>query len=175
MNRPRGRDSTNTIQLLILIVGFLLLVYYGFTSLIARDPLWFAGGFRGQASRIVVYHAGQRTELRPGEAGFDELAGAVETSLDQGFARLTSIGLSEPSLQDAYTQFVTLEVFYERPIELHTWFVPGRTTQLLFLITGRYSEMSVVFLGQGGKYRSGAPVLETVEPVREAVKSLGYY
>ena len=175
MNRPSGRDSTNTIQLLIIIVGFLLLVYYGFTSLIARDPLWFAGGFRGQASRIVVYHAGQRTELRPGQAGFDELASAVETSLDQGFARLTSIGLSEPSLQDAYTQSVTLEVFYERPIELHTWFVPGRTTQLLFLITGRYSEMSVVFLGQGGEYRSGAPVLETVEPVREAVKSLGYY
>jgi len=46
---------------------------------------------------------------------------------------------------------------------------------MLFLITGPYAEMSVVLLGEQGKYRAGAPVLKTMEPVREALKSLGFY
>ena len=114
MSRPTGEDRTNTLQLLIVIVGFLLLAYYGMIALTSRDPLWFLGGFEGQPSRIVVYHAGQRaggvhpTELLPGEAGFDELASAAQTSLDQGFARLTTLGLSQKSLQEAYTRCVTL-------------------------------------------------------------------
>jgi hypothetical protein len=175
MSRPRKKDRTNTISLVILVVGFAVLAYYAITSLTARDPLWFTGQFEGQISRIVVYHAGQRTKLAPEQADFDELADAVQTSLAEGFARLTSLGLSEESQQDAYTKYVTLEVFFERPVELHTWFVTGRTTQMLFLITGRHSEMSVVFLGDEGRYRSGAPVLETMEPIREAVQSLGFY
>ena len=175
MSRPTRRDRTNTIQLLVLIVGCLLLAYWAIISLTARDLLWFLGGFEGRPSRIVVYHGGQRSELLPGQAGFDELAGAVQTSLDQGFERLSNLGLSEHSLQEAYTRYVTLEVFFEQPVELHTWFNTGRTTQVLFLITGLHSEMSVVLLGQDGRYRSGAPVLKTMEPIREVLQSLGYY
>jgi len=169
------KDSTNTIYLVIVIVGFVLLAYYGMIALTAHDPLWFLGGFYGQPSRIVVYRAGQRTELLPGQAGFDELAGAVQTSLDQGLARTTHLGLSERSLQDAYTRYVTLEVFFDQPVTLHTWFDIGRTTQMLFLITGPYAEMSVVLLGEQGRYRAGAPVLKTLEPIREALKSWGFY
>ena len=175
MNQPTRKDRTNTVQLLVLIIGCILLTYFvsiGFTS---RDPLWFSGGFQDQPSRIVVYHAGQRTELLPGQAGFDELATAVQTSLDQGFARLTNVGLSERSRQEAYTQFVTLEAFFDQPAKLHAWFNPGRTTQMLFPITGRHSEMSVVLLGEEDQYRAGAPVLKNMEPIREALKSLGFY
>lgn len=174
MDRPTSKDRTNTIPLLILIAGFVILFYYGITSLSARDPLWFASEFKGQPSRIIVYDGGQRTELRPGQADFDALAGAVQKSLSAGFARLTKLGLSEQSLQEAYARDVTLEVFFAEPVELHTWFDPGQTTQMLFLISGPYADMSVVLLGEEGQYRAGAPVLKTMEPIRETLQSLGF-
>jgi len=175
MNEPPKKDRTNIIQLLIVLVAAVLVAYCAMVGLTARDPLWFLGGSEAHPSRIVVYHAGQRTELVPGQGGFEDLASAVETSLAQGFARLSSLGLSDKSLQDAYTQFITLEVFFDQPVRLHTWFYAGRTTQMLFPITGRHSEESVVLLGQRGKYRAGAPVLNTTEPIREALRAHGFY
>ncbi len=175
MSRTTRKDRTNTIQLLILLVGFVLLFYCAITSLTAREPLWFLSDFKGQPSHIVVYHAGQRTELGAGQAGFNELTGAVETSLAGGFVQLTSLGLSEHSLEEAYTRYVTLEIFFDQPVELRTWFNPGRTTHMLFLITGPYSDMSVVLLGDEGQYRAGAPALKTIEPIREALKALMFY
>jgi hypothetical protein len=174
MRRTR-QVRTNAIQLLLLMVGFVLLAYYATVSLTARDPLWFLREFKDQPSRIVVYNAGQRTELLPGQAGFDELAVAVQTSLAQGFARLTNIGFSEETLQNAYIQSVTLEVFFAQPVRLHAWFPTGRTTQMLFPITGRHSELSVVLLGDRRQYRAGAPVLNTTEPILEALEALDFY
>jgi hypothetical protein len=103
------------------------------------------------------------------------LADAIQISLAEGFARLSNLGFSEGSLQDAYAQYITLEIFFDGPIELHAWFPTGRTTQMLFPITGRHSGMSVVLLGDEGQYRAGAPVLNSTEPIREALKTLGYY
>ena len=175
MNQPPRQADTNTAQLLILVAGLLLLCSYATVSLSARDLLWFLGDFEDRPSRVVVYHSGQRTELLPGQPGFDELASAVQASLAQGFARLTSTGFSEQSLQDAYTQYLTLEVFFDQPVELRTWFYAGRTTQMLFPITGRHSELPLVLLGEGGQYRAGAPILKTTDPIQEALKSLGFY
>jgi hypothetical protein len=175
MNRSPGKDRTNTIPLLILIAGFVFLFYYGITSLSARDPLWFASEFKDQPTRIVIYSEGQSTELRPGEADFDALAQAVQASLSRGFARLTKLGLSEHTLQQAYARDVTLEVFFMQPVELHTWFDTGRTTQMLFPITGPYADPPVILLGDDGQYRAGAPVLKTMEPIHKALGSLGFY
>jgi hypothetical protein len=178
--RHPPRQRTNTPQLVLVVVGFGLLFYYAVTAMMARDTLWFTGEFSGQPSRIIVYHHGERAELlpdqdySPGAEGFDRLARAVERSLDQGFSGLSSLGLSEASLQDAYTQDVTLEVFFQEPVELHAWFNSGKTTQMLFLITGRYAHMSIVLLGDEGRYRSGAPVLKDMEPIRSALRALGY-
>lgn len=173
--QTKKKDRTNTIQLMLLLVVVIATGYYTMVSLTSRDPLWLLKGFQDHPSRIVVYHAGQRTELSPGQAGFDELADAVQTSLSQNFARLSNLGFSEKTLQEAYTQHVTLEVFWERPVELHTWFHTGRVTQMLFPVAGRHAELSVVLLGDEGRYRPGAPVLNTVEPIRETLKSLGFY
>ncbi|MGD2205663.1 MAG: hypothetical protein PVH17_02690, partial [Anaerolineae bacterium] len=62
-----------------------------------------------------------------------------------------------------------------QPVELHAWFPTGRTTQMLFPITGRHSELSAVLLGDEGQYRAGAPILNDMEPIRETVQSLGFY
>jgi hypothetical protein len=175
MSQPAKKGGPNAVQMLVILVAFVALAYYGFFSLIARDPLWFLKGFVEEPSLIFVYHDGQRMELRPGDAGFDELASAVQSSLGQGFARLTQIGFSDTTLQEAYTQNLTLEVFFARPIELHTWFFTGPTTQLLFPISGRHADESVVLLGEKGQYRVGAPVMLDMAPIQEALRSLGYY
>jgi hypothetical protein len=172
MKRSRG-TGTNAFLLIVLMFAAILLAYYATVALTSRDPLWFLEGFTGEPARIIVYHDAQRREFLPGQAGFAELATAVQVSLSQGFARLTQVGLSEQSLQDAYTKHVTLEVLWDRPVVLHTWFPAGRVTQMLFPITGRHSELSVVFLGDDGVYRAGAPALETMDPIREALLSLG--
>lgn len=174
MSRSRRTGGTNCIGLLIAFASCLILGSYGMISVTSRDPLWFLRGFEDRPSRIVVYQGGQRTELPRGQVGFDELAEAVEASLAQGFARLTSIGFSDHTLQDAYTQHLTLEVFWAQPVELHTWFPTGRTTQMLFPITGPHSELSIVLLGDGGRYRGGAPALNSLEPIHGALRSLGY-
>jgi hypothetical protein len=173
MKRSRGA-GTNAFLLIVLMIGVIFLSYYATVALTSHDPLWFLEGFANEPARIIVYHDGQRTEFVPGQAGFDELAAAVQASLSQGFARLTQTGLSEQSLDDAYTEYVTLEVLWDRPVELHTWFPAGRVTQMLFPITGRHSELPIVFLGDDGVYRSGGPVLETMDPIREALSSLEF-
>jgi hypothetical protein len=45
---------------------------------------------------------------------------------------------------------------------------------MLFPITGRHSDMNVVFLGVEGTYMSSAPVLKTAEPIRKAMQAAGF-
>ena len=165
--------QTNVPGMLIALLGFGLAIIYGTTAFSARDPIWFTPGFDERPIRITVYRAGQPFHLQPGQAGFEELANAVQASLAQGVARPSGIGLSDESLADAYRQYVTLEVFFDQPVKLHAWFDTGRPQQMLFPITGRHSEMSLVFLGVNGTYMSSAPVLNTTAPILEALKSLG--
>jgi hypothetical protein len=165
----------NLLKLAIAIIVFVALAVYGTITLASQDPMWFVQGFNDRPIRVVVYNAGVRTELQSGQPGFDELASAVVQSLNQGVARQSGIGLSRASLQDAYNRYVTVEAFFSRPVKMHAWFNTHQPTQMLFPVEGRHAELSVVFMGSGGIYLSNAPVLNTVEPIRVALKALGYY
>jgi hypothetical protein len=172
--QPTDKLQTNLLGMLAAVIGFVLVAIYGTLALSAQDLMWFLTSFDEQPARVAVYRAGQRTELEAGQPGFDELAEAVRASLAQGVARQSGIGLSEGSLQDAYNQYVTVEVLFARPVKLHAWFDTDSPTQMLFPITGRHSETNVVFLGGAGKYLSNSPALKTVEPIRAALGSLGF-
>jgi hypothetical protein len=173
MKTPTDKLSTNVFGMLVAVVGFAAVAIYATIAFSAHDVYWFLTGFDERPERVLVYRAGQRTELEAGQPGFDELAEAVRASLAQGVARQSGIGLSEGSLRDAYDQYVTVEAFFVRPVKLHAWFNTDSPTQMLFPITGRHSELYVAFLGDNGKYMSDAPALKTVEPIRSALKSQG--
>jgi hypothetical protein len=173
MKTPTDKLSTNIFGMLISVVGFALVAIYATIALSTHDVYWFLTGFDEWPTRMVVYRVGRRIELQAGQPGFDELAKAVRASLGQGVARQSGIGLSEGSLQDAYNQYVTVEVFFARPVKLHAWFDTDSPTQMLFPITGRHSETNLVFLGGAGKYLSNSPALKTIEPIRSALKSQG--
>ena len=173
---PDLRTGTHPLRMIVLVVGFIGLVLYGTIVFTTGDFFWFLKRFDGHPASIVVYYdEGKRAELHPGQLGYDELASAIGTCLSGGLERPSGIGFSDASLLDAYTRYVTVEAFFERPVQLHAWFNTEPATQMLFPITGRHSEMSLVLLGTSGKYLASPPVLKTTEPLRETLKALGYY
>lgn len=173
--RPQRRRA-DLLSMGVLVTGLVFLVVYGTISVMAQDPLWFVKDFDAQPTCIVVYHhRGTRSELQPGQLEFEALAGAIQASLTEGVVRPVSIGFSDASLQDVHNRFVTVEAFFAQPVKLHAPFDTGTPTQMLFPITGRHAEMSVVLLGQGDGYQSNPPVLKTMEPIRETLQALGYY
>lgn len=174
MNQPTDKVQVNIWAMLGALIGFGLAMVYLTTTLAAQDWLWFLKGFAEEPARIIVYHAGKRTELRVGQDGFADLARAVREALAQGASRPSIVGFSEGSLQDAYNQYVTLEAFFDQPVKFHAGFNTGRPTQMLFPITGRHSELNVVLLGNNGVYWSSPPVLNSLEPLRAALRALGY-
>ena len=173
---PDYSSRTHPIRMIVLIIGFIGLVLYGTIVFTTGDFFWFLKRFGSHPASIVVYYdQGKRTELHPGQPGFDDLASAIQTCLSEGLERPSGIGFSDASLLDAYTRYITVEAFFEQPVQLHAWFDTGPATQMLFPITGRHSEMSLVLLGTRGKYLASPPVLKTIEPLRETLKALGYY
>ena len=174
MHQPTDKLRVNILGMLLAVIGFGLVVIFLTIAFSAQDVLWFRTGFAERPQRIIVYQAGQRSELPAGQPGFDVLADAVQASLARGVARPSGIGLSQGSLEDAYNLYVTVEVFFEQPVKLHAWFNTGQPTQMLFPITGRHSDLSVVFLGRNGQYMAGGPVLQTTEQIRGALRALGY-
>lgn len=142
MIQQTDKVRTNIRGMLLAIVGFLIVAYYGSTALSTRDALWFTQGFTERPIRMIVYHGGQRTELTPDKPAFAELADAVVSSLDKGVDYASGIGFSQGSIDDAYNLYVTLEVFFAQPVLLHATFGTGRPTQMLFPMTGRHSDRS---------------------------------
>jgi hypothetical protein len=170
-----GGPLANLLKAALTLAGCLGLAVLANITCSAQDWLWFQRGFDELPERLLIYHEGQQDELRPGDAGFDLLAEAIRGSLAQGVVRQSGVGLSPASLDDAYNKFVSVEAFFDEPVKLHAAFNTGNPTQMLFLITGRHSELPLVFLGTNGHYRGNAPRLHTIEPIRHALKSLGYY
>jgi hypothetical protein len=173
MNVSRPGSSSTLIKLILVTLLFGALIYFLTILFVTQDPLWFVKGFDQRPARIVVYHHGQRSEWRPAEAGYDLLAEAVRQSLDQGVVRQTGIGMGEATLQEAYNKYVTVEAFFGAPVKLHASFYTGHPDRMLFPITGRHSELTVVYLGDSGEYRVNPPELKTVQPIRDALVQLG--
>lgn len=172
---PSG-DRTSPLKALVTIGGFILLVMYGTIAFTSGDLFWFIKRFDSSPIGIVVYHdGGKRTELAPGDPDFRPLSQAIQDCISQGLERPSGIGFSDASLLDAYTRYVSVEALFERPVKLHAWFNTEEPTLMLFPITGRHSDLSLVVLGKNGQYLSSPPVLNTIEPLRETLRELGYY
>jgi len=173
---PTERVHTQPIKMVLVVAAWIAVIVYGTLSVTAQDPLWFLKRFEAHPVRVLIYHhQGKLTDLRPGQAGFEELSTAVQASLEQGVDRPSGIGFSDASLLDAYSRYVTVEVFFDPPAVLDSPYATGEPTQMLFPVTGRHSDQPLVLLGNDGKYQSNAPLLHTVEPIRRALQDLGYY
>ena len=174
MEEPKTDRGVNLFGMFLVVIAFIAAILYATTALAAQDSMWFLKGFHQSPDQVVVYAKGVKKVFRQGDPGFEPLAEAVRLSLDKGIARQSGIGMGEQTLKDAYAQYVTVEALFLSPAKLHAWFNTYDPTQMLFPITGRHSELSVVFLGMRGKYMSNGPVLKDMSPLRSALKDLGY-
>jgi hypothetical protein len=174
MEEPKNGTGINLLNLFLVIVAFIAVTAYGTIALAAQDAVWFLKGFDQPPDRVIVYHDGQKDEFGQGDPQYEQLAEAVRLSLDAGVARQSGIGMGEVTLEEAYTKYVTVEAFFYSPAKLHAWFNTFEPTRMLFPITGRHSELSVVFMGIEGKYMSNGPVLKDMSPLRTALDELGY-
>lgn len=159
--------------LVVMVASVVALIYLAM-ALSTADPLWFWPRVEAQAQRIVIYSAGRRTELVPGTPGYAELNAAINASLSSIEGYFSTWGLSEESLEEARTRYLTIEVFYDAPVQVHSTFRMGRPNTILIPLTGRGSEMSLVFFGSDGHYWPGAPKVEGLERIRELVTQMGY-
>jgi hypothetical protein len=173
MQQPTRKPGSLAAILLALAILGLAAAYLtiAFTS---HDFLWIQTGFRDLPNRVDIYQAGQRTEFQDGQSGYQELANAIQASLNQGVAAPSGLGMSQQNLDDAYFKDVTVEAFFDRPVKLHAWFDTGEPTQLLFPITGNRAGQAVVFMGVNGAYLSNAPKLNTITPLLDALRKLGF-
>jgi hypothetical protein len=173
MQQPTKKHRSMAAILLALATFGLAAAYLAvvFTS---HDFLWFQTGFSDIPSRVVVYQAGQRSEFQDGQSGYQELANAIQASLNQGIVAPSGLDLSQQSLDDAYFKDVTVEAFFDRPVKLHAWFDTGEPTQMLFPITGNKAGQAAVFMGLNGVYLSNAPKLNTITPLLDALRKLGF-
>jgi len=169
---PRKQPNLAVILLMLAVVG--LAAAYLIVVFTAHDFLWFQAGFQDVPNRVVVYQAGQRSEFQAGQSGYVELANAIQACLNQGVAAPSSLDMSQQGLDDAYFKEVTVEAFFERPVKLHAWFDTGQPTQMLFPITGNQAGQAIVFMGVNGVYLSNAPKLNTITPLLDTLRKLGY-
>lgn len=165
---------TNFFKVVVILAVLAVVIAFTSTATSTGDWDWYQSGFSELPDRLVIFNAGQQTELLPGDPGFEQLAEAVRTSLNSGVALNSRTGLSPTSLEAAYNEYVTLEAFFDQPVKLHAWFYTGNPTQMLFPITGRHSDWPVVFMGNDGDYLSDGPVLRTKDPILQALRELGY-
>lgn len=160
------------LRMVLVVVVFILAIYFLTIVFVSQDPFWFQKGFVEKPVYIVVYNSGQRNEYRPGDPGYDLLAGAIQQSLNDGVLRQSGVGMSEETLADAYGKYVSVEAFFNQPVKLHSNYNTGWPTRMIFPITGRHSDLSVIFLGNDESYRINGPVLNNIQPVRDALSQL---
>jgi hypothetical protein len=172
--QPTDKLNTNVWGMLFAVVLFGFIVVVATIAFTSRDFWWFSKDFDQRPSSIIVYHDGVKTQYAPGDSGFIELAEGVRASLALGVDRPSGIGLSAASLEDAYALYLTVEAFFAQPVKLHAWFNTDYPTQMLFPITGRHSDLQVVFLGVNKIYLSSAPILKSMEPLKKALREVGY-
>ncbi len=171
---PTDKLQVNLGRMLLSLLVLVVIVILGTVTFSAQDPLWWLGGFTQRPVYVIVYNAGQKTSYSEGIDGYDILANAVVEVLNSGVSRNAAIGLSQGSQNDAYNQYLTVEAYFDPPAKLHAYFNTGNPTMMLFPITGRHSDESVVFLGENGQYMTSVPVVKNYQPLRDALKQLGY-
>jgi hypothetical protein len=173
-NFKTDKVRTNSLRMVLVVIGFLAIMSFLTIIFTTSDPLWFTNSFGERPEKVVVYHDGQKTEYVLGKDGYADLAEGVRLSLAGGVQRPSGIGLSEGSVDDAYNLYTSVEAFFPYPVKVHSWFNTGNPTRMLFLITGRHSDQNIVFMGSKTAYLASGPVLNTIQPLLDAMVKLGY-
>ncbi len=171
-NRPGGSLGS----LLLTVGAVLLLIIYAVGALNTGNWLWFSPVQpEYKPSRVLVRVAGQSTEYRPGDAGFDELTAAFDTAFaDFSNTDFVPLGLGEDTLREYNETATVVEIYYPQDIRFNLPVRMRNVDQLLIPIEGRHAGNRYVFLGSNGRWLAGALTMSDDMPILDALRALGH-
>jgi hypothetical protein len=164
--------QVNLRGLLFALVVVIVVVIFGIGALTNDDPLWFLPVFNETPKQIVVYKAGCSVELSKGQPGFDEMTNAINQTLPQFDGFNSSFGLSQESLKEHREKESLVEVFYAKPVTVHTPYRFGHPDSILIPLSGYFAEARAIFGGKAGEYWAGALRLKSIEPIRRTAEQV---
>ncbi len=166
-------QKSGILSFLLTMVPIVLIAVWLFVALPDGDLWWFLPVFDEKAAEIHLYHDGQVIVLQPGDAGYDEVNAALNSSL-KGIKAKLSRAVSEASQQDFYDKYTAVEVFYDDPVIIHSHHSFRKCDKLLIPLSGRHYDPPMVFGGTNlmDIYRAGALVMKNRSQLDEAVESI---
>ncbi len=162
----------NLKSMFLVVIVFVLLVIFGIGMFGNGDPLWFWASFNDEPERIIVYQSGCSVELISGQPAFAELTRALNQELPSYEGYSNNYGLSTDSLQDYRNRQQAVEVFYPRPVTIHSPYSFGHPDSLFIPLSGGFVDTRSVFGGHGGDYWAGALRLKSVQTIQSAAKTI---
>ncbi len=156
------------LALIVVIVS----IIFSVGALANDDPLWFLPIFNDKPQRIVVYQDGCRTELIPGQPGFDELTAAINQTLPQYDGFNATFGMSVESAKETREKQRAVEIFYAKPVTIHTPYRFGHPDSIFIPLSGYFADAYSVFGGRAGEYWAGALRLKSIEPIQRAAAAI---
>jgi hypothetical protein len=156
----------------VVLVIVIAAIFFSVGLLTNGDPLWFLPVFNARALRIVVHQPGCTVELREGDAGYEELTGALNASFTQVEGFNSTFGISPESLEQYRTQERALEVFYAEPVTIHAPYRFGHPDAILIPLSGHFADTRSVFGGHDGDYWSGALRLKSTESIARVLEKI---
>ncbi len=137
-----------------------------------QDPLWFVGYFDETPARMIVSKEGCQVELLSGQPGFEELRQGLNQSFSHVIGWNWGLGLSPDTLKQYREQGPAVEVFYSKPVTIHSAYSFGHPDSIFIPLSDYFVEWNAIFGGHDGNYWAGSLRLGSLEPIQRAFKDI---
>ncbi len=168
----QDKVQINLKGLFFALVVMLIAVFFGVGLVANGDPLWFLPFFSEKPMRIVISNKGCTVELFEGEKNFDTIYLAANSSLSQLDGVNEQFGFSPGAVEEYRNTERVLELYYGRPITVHTSYSFGHPDSLLIPLTGHFADSRAVFGGHDGDYWAGALRLKSIDAITAAANQV---
>lgn len=169
---PQDTVRVNLRGMFFALIVVVVLIVFGVGALANGDPYWFLPVFNDVPQRIVVYRSGCRAELSQTQPGFDELTAAINQTLPQYEGFNSTFGIPPESLKEYREQEHAVEIFYGKPVTIHTPYRFGHPEALFIPLSSYFADARSVFGGRAGDYWAGALRLKSIESIQRAAASI---
>lgn len=140
---------------IITMVIITLGIVWWVTSLTNNDMWWFVRSFTAQADWITIYWDGETIILFPGDAGYEEIMAAFSDAVAHWSGYEGSVGLSDENLERYRTEWRLLELYYNKPVTVHTQHLYPKARTFFVPLAGTHAEWRRVFAGLTDEPRAG--------------------
>ena len=172
--RHPARQTIKIIEFALILAAFFVAVIWFGGAYTNQDPLWFYPVFEAQPTAVRIYYYGATRELRPGEAGYEQLVSVINTEIVRHAGYVESLYPHGDSLEHYQTKGYAIELEYAAPVRLHTHYFFPAARRLMIAIDGsfNYTDFIILFRGSTKNYLPGGIALKNIDGLRAAVEAV---